>query len=119
MNSYNVHLIERNISRYGKVYTFFRSVKNKFGEETSETAEIHRLRGIYHNSRGGYSAVKISEETAVREKRQPMILCMFSDTDKLREGDSVSFGGRTYRITAIDDVEVQGEVAEISLEAIV
>lgn len=119
MNNFNIHLIERNIAQYGKTYSFCRAVKNKFGEDTAETVDIHRLRGIYHNSKGGYSAVKSSDETAVRAKKLPMLLCLFSDTDKLRQGDITVFGGKKYRITAIDDIDEQGEIAEISLEVTV
>lgn len=119
MNCFNIHLVKRNIARFGRSFSFCRAVKNNFGENTSETVAIHRLRGIFHNSRGGYSALKVSEETAVREKKQPMIICLFSDTDKLLIGDIVGIGGRQYKLTAIDDIDSQGELAEISLEMIV
>ena len=118
MTEFNVHLINRNIGRYGKNFVFRRPIKNQLGEDTSQTVDIHRLRGIFHNARGGYSAVKASEETRIREKPAPMIICLFADTELLRQGDLCSIGGGLFKITAVDDIEQQGEIAEISLEAV-
>ncbi len=119
MNSFNIHTVKRNIGRYGTNITFRRPVKNRFGEDTSETVDIHRLRGIFHNTSSGWKSVSHSDETEVRKKPQPMIMTMFSDTALLRQGDLCTIGNKDFRLLAVDDVDCAGEVAEISLEAIV
>lgn len=117
---FEAYKIKRELTRSGIEYEFTREAKNEFCEPIpADSTSVGKIRCIYHEKN---SAVQITtgDTTQIRSKKLPMLLCLYGDAVSvgLQVGDEVRFGGRTYLLTGIVNVQEWGIVADISLEVV-
>lgn len=110
------------INWYGAKYSFYRNVKNEYGEPVGDSKLVQTVDGVYHASYYG-SIVELvnSDGTSVKSKINKGITCSGSANLALKQGDYVLINEVKYCITAVEPVFYSDEVVayEISLEELV
>lgn len=112
--------ISKAIKRSGCAYTFYRKSKNKFGEPTTEKSSVCTIKGLYHEE-NSFVSIVMDDTTVYRTKKQPKILCLYEDTEvtRLTLGDTININGKTFKVSAITNIQEWNIVADISLEEVV
>ena len=116
---FEAYKINRELKRSGIEYEFKRRKKNDFGEPVGEPEIVGSLRGIYHEQNSSVSVVT-GETTQTRTKKIPTILCLYEDAASLvlQVGDTVSFNGKSYKVTGVTNIQEWNIIADISLEVV-
>ena len=116
---FEAYKIKRELKRSGTDYEFKRAGKNKFGESTDELNIIGKLTGLYHEQNGSVQ-ITTGDTTQIRNKKVPMILCLYEDTASLalQIGDIVEFNARTFKVTGVVNIQEWNIVSDVSLEVI-
>ena len=116
---FEAYKLRRELKRSGIEYEFKRSGKNEFGEPSDSLEPIGQLVGLYHEQN---SRVQITtgDTTQVRTKKIPTILCLYEDTASLvlQVGDVVEFGGKTFEVTGVTNIQEWSIISDISLEVV-
>lgn len=112
--------VSQAIRRSGQKYTFYRSVKNKFGEPSQEKLMVGSINGLYHEE-NGYVSVIMDDTTRYRTKKQPRILCLFKDVNaiNLELNDILVINGKTFEVAAVTNIQEWNIIADISLMEVV
>ena len=116
---FEVYKVKRELKRSGIEYQFKRKGKNDFGEPTDELEEVGTLKGLYHEENSNIQIVT-NDTTQVRTKKIPMILCLYEDAASLslKIGDVVYFGGKTFEVTGVVNIQEWSIIADVSLEVV-
>lgn len=116
---FEAYKIRREIVRSGSKFIVFRKTRNKFGELCGDAEEIFRFCGLYHEQ-NSYVKVTVGDAGYYRNKKEPMILCIPCDAEKLRTGDKIIFeqdvNKKVYLVSAITNIQEWGIIYDISLE---
>lgn len=115
MNNYlfMVNKVQRRIDWSGEDYTFTRIVEDKYHRKQGEITIT--VKGLYHKTHS-YQTVSSTEGSVTSKKPQPMILCLYNNTDNPQLGDKVVIGGKTMFVTGVEDIQEQHKVLQVSLE---
>ena len=114
--SFQLNKIKRLISYQGRVFNFMRPTLNEFKEPTGE-GDIISIKGVYHETTG-HMVKSSTESTTIRQRPSPMVLCLWSDAEKLNHTDILILSGRIFRICEIKNLEEADIAADISLEEV-
>lgn len=116
-NKFETYKLQRELKRIGKEYVFKRAELNQFKEPTSDTKEIGKLVGLYHEQ-NSHVNVATGETTQTRTKKIPSILCLFEDANFLEIGDITKINSKTFRVTGIVNIQEWNIIADVSLEVL-
>lgn len=116
---FEVYKLKRELKRSGIKYTFNRKSENDVGEPIGKSEEVGQLVGLYHEQ-SGYVSVQANETTRYRQKKTPMILCLYEDamTLGLKVGDEITINSKTLKVTAVTNIQEWNIISDISLEAV-
>lgn len=116
-SNFLLHRLQVQLNMRGIEYVFSRQALDKFGQPLEDVQEQVKLKGIYHES-NGYIQTTGSDATITRTKKSPMILCLFADGDKIKQGDRIVINEKTYKVSGVLDVQNYHIAADISLEEV-
>ena len=116
-SNFLLHRLQVQLNMRGIEYVFSRQALDKFGQPLDDTQEEIKLKGIYHES-NGYIQTSGSDATIIRTEKSPMILCLFEDGNKIKQGDIVTIAGKTFRVSGVLNIQNYSIVADISLEEV-
>lgn len=112
------HKLKLALRKDGKEYIFKTKKKNDYGEYLDEYEEDEKvICGIYHENRG-YVSKTTNDATKINTKKQPMILCDYEASQKIKQNDEVEIEGKRYVVIEIDNISNLDIYADISLEVI-
>lgn len=115
-NSFDLHKVERLLSKYGNKFVFNQPVIDDFGEPTAEFKEVD-VTGVYHESQG-YISKSVGDGTTSRSKPTSQILTLFPNGKTLSIGDTTKFNGKSYKVTGIKNVGNIDIAFDVSLEVV-
>lgn len=117
--SFLLQRMRRQLKQSGIEYTFYKFVRDKYGQETLDEDHPVKLVGIYHETTS-YASESASEASIVFTEKSPMLLTLFQDVKEkgIQEGDQVTINEVRYKVIAILDVQNFNQIADISLEVI-
>lgn len=113
---FEAYKIKRELLRSGKDYLFKRYGVNEFGEQNETVVYQKTVRGLYHEQNSSI-AVKTSDATQIRNKKIPMILCLY-DNDNLKINDFVIINNKTFKVTGVTNIQEWNIICDISLEVV-
>ena len=118
-----VNRVQRRIEWSGEDYIFTRVVEDEYHREQGEIN--FTVKGLYHKTHS-YQTKSSNEGSVTSRKPQPMILCLYNNTntndemydivDNPKPGDKAIIGGKTLFVTGVEDIQEQHKVLQISLE---
>ena len=106
--------LKRAINTNGTEYTFKRDGMNFFNEPENGKV-IATLKGMYHETTDRINIVA-SDAAQVQTKKKPSILAHFDKAKDIAQGDYVEIKGKRYTVNGVDDFNLWGVIADISLE---
>lgn len=109
--------VVREIRTHGEQYTFERQKLDEYGEPTEEKEEVATVNGLYHTTKS-YVSKAVGDATTTHSKGQPMILAIFSETEKIREQDIVTVKGKPYQVIGRTNVGEYSILNDISLKEV-
>ncbi len=117
--SFEAYKLKRELKRSGTDYEFERATKNEFGEPINEYTVVGKLTGLYHEQNGNIH-ISTGETTQSRNKKTPMILCLYEDTARLilQVGDIVKINNKIFKVTGITNIQEWNIISDISLEVV-
>lgn len=112
--------LKRHIDWSGQELTFYRSVKNEYGELTDEIEQEFSMKALYHDG-GGYGGmvnIEILERDGGRTftRMKPMVMCLYEDGIDIQTDDWIIISENRYRVVDKLDIKNLNVVFEISLE---
>ena len=116
-SNFLLHRLQVQLNMRGIEYVFSRQALDKFGQPLDDTQEEIKLKGIYHES-NGYIKSTGSDATIIRTEKSPMILCLFEDGNKIKQGDMITIAEKTFRVSGVLNIQNYSIVADISLEEV-
>lgn len=114
---FEAYKICRELKKVGKEYEFKRAELNNFKEPTENQLFAGKLLGLYHEQ-NGYVSVSTGETTQVRNKKIPMILCLYKDAKFLKMDDIVKINSKTFKVTGVVNIQEWNIIADVSLEVV-
>ena len=114
---FEAYKVRRELKKVGKEFEFKRAKLNDFKEPTKDSEVAGKLRGLYHEQNSSVS-ISTGDTTQTRNKKIPMILCLYEDAAFLKIGDIVKFNSKTLKVTGVINVQERNIVADVSLEVI-
>ena len=120
-NKFECYKLKKQIEKSGIIAECHRSGKNDFGEPDDTQEEIIGLvKGIYHEV-NSYVQVNTGETTQYRNKKEPMILCLFDDVKSLNLicGDIILLNNKRFTVSKVTNICEWNIVCDISIEEIV
>lgn len=108
--------VRRLINTQGTEFTFKVWGVNSFGEP-EEVVDTITFKGVYHETTS-YLQKTSTEDTTIRQKFYPMIVCLWSDAKRLSHKNTLDYNGRVYTIGEIKNVSEANIVGEVSLEEV-
>lgn len=109
--------VKREIETHGNSYVFYRETLNKEGEPTKDVKQVITVRGLFHVS-GGYVSRETISATERREKRKPMLLCLWEETKEIKNKDFVMVNGQKFIVVNKRNVNEYNIVSDLSLEVV-
>ena len=116
-SNFLLHRLQVQLNMRGIEYVFSRQALDKFGQPLDDTQEEIKLKGIYHES-NGYIQTLGSDATIITTEKSPMILCLFEDGNKIKQGDMITIAEKTFRVSGVLNIQNYSIVADISLEEV-
>lgn len=117
LKKYEQNKVKREIKTHGSDYSFYRTGKDGYGEQTEEKALVCELRGLFHTT-SGYRTKNVSDGNVTHSKAQPMLLCVYDDAEQVQIGDVVTMNQNNYIVTAKTNICEENILADISLELV-
>lgn len=118
-SKFEAYKVNREITRSGGSYEFFRSWKNEFNEpsEDIEPRDLGTLRALYHEENSNVQ-FQNGENVITRTKKIPMLLCLYESwlSLELEVGDFTFINGKKFVITGCVNVQEWSIIADVSLE---
>lgn len=115
--AFELHKVEQEIKVHGEDYTVNRDKLDEYGEATGDSEKVCDIRGLFHISKGFVSR-STGDATTTHATGNPMLLCLFSETEHIQSGDWLELNGARYNITDVTNVSEQNIVADMSLERV-
>ena len=112
-----MHKVEREIKMHGDTFEIHRDILDDYGEVTGNSEKVCETRGLFHISKGFVSR-STTDSTTTHATGNPMLLCLFSETEQVRSGDWLELNGARYNITDVSNVSEQNIVVNMSLERV-
>lgn len=112
-----LHKIEREINTHGTEYEIMRNILDSRGERTEKIEKVISINGIFHIS-GGYVSRETTLATDKRSVRQPMLLCLWKDIEKVRNRDFFILNDQNFSIVNKRNINEQNIVCDLSLEVV-
>lgn len=112
---FEAYKIRRELNKSGKEYYFERAKLNDFKEPIEDSLFIGKLLGLYHEQ-NSYVGITTGDTTQTRNKKVPMILCLYEDANFLKIDDIVKINSKTFKVTGIINIQEWNLIADISLE---
>lgn len=109
--------IKREIETHGKPYTVYRNILNEDGEPTGDVEQITILCGLFHIT-GGYVSRETYTGTETRTSRSPMLLCLWDDSETVKNKDFVIINDQRFNIINKRNVNEYKIVCDMSLEVV-
>ena len=116
-SNFLLHRLQVQLNMRGIEYVFGRQALDKFGQPSDDTEEQIKLKGIYHES-NSYIQTTGSDATIIRTEKSPMILCLFEDGNKVKQGDIITIEGKMFKVSGVLNIQNYSIVADISLEEV-
>ena len=116
-SNFLLHRLQVQLNMRGIEYVFSRQALDKFGQPLDDTQEEIKLKGIYHES-NGYIQTSGSDATIIRTEKSPMILCLFEDGNKIKQGDMITIAEKSFRVSGVLNIQNYSTVSDISLEEV-
>ena len=116
-SNFLLHRLQVQLNMRGIEYVFSRQALDKFGQPIEGDDDENAIVGIYHES-NSYIQMTGGNATVIRTRKSPMILCLFTDGDKIKQGDRVVINGKTYKVSGVLDIQNYHVAADISLEEV-
>lgn len=113
-----LHRLSQQIAWQGKRYTFYRRQVNEFNEQSTEPAKLSDIKGLFHNGSSNHVVVNTTDNGQVIEKNTPYIMTTWGQGKMLQLNDEVTINEKTYRVTAVANINEYSLIAEVSLEVI-
>lgn len=112
--SFQLNKVRRFINTQGQSFEFKRQGTNSFGEPNGQTISVI-IKGVYHETTSFMSKSSMDAAT-IRTKPSPMILCSWTEAQKILMTDTLFFNGKSYTVGGVKDIAESGIVGDISLE---
>lgn len=109
--------LRREIKKVGKEYEFKRAKTNEYKEPTEEKEVIAKISGLYHEQNSKIS-ITTGETTQTRNKKIPMILCLYEEAKPLKVGDVVEINSKKFNVTGVVNIQEWNIISDISLEVV-
>lgn len=109
--------LRREIKKVGKEYEFKRAKKNEYKEPTEEKEVVAKISGLYHEQNSKIS-ITTGETTQTRNKKIPMILCLYEEAKPLKVGDVVEINSKKFNVTGVVNIQEWNIISDISLEVV-
>ena len=109
--------LRREIKKVGKEYEFKRANKNEYKEPTKEKEVVAKISGLYHEQNSNIS-ITTGETTQTRNKKIPMILCLYEEAKPLKVGDTVEINSKKFNVTGVVNIQEWNIISDISLEVV-
>lgn len=109
--------LRREIKKVGKEYEFKRAKKNEYKEPTEEKEVVAKISGLYHEQNSKIS-ITTGETTQTRNKKIPMILCLYEEAKLLKAGDVVEINSKKFNVTGVVNIQEWNIISDISLEVV-
>lgn len=116
-SNFLLHRLQVQLNMRGIEYVFSRQASDKFGQPLDDVKEQIKLNGIYHES-NSYIQTTGSDATVIRTEKSPMILCLFEDGNKVKQGDVITIEGKMFKVSGVLNIQNYSIVADISLEEV-
>lgn len=116
-SNFLLHRLQVQLNMRGIEYVFSRQALDKFGQPIEGDNDENVIVGIYHES-NSYIQMTGGNATVIRTRKSPMILCLFADGDKIKQGDRIVINEKTYKVSGVLDVQNYHIAADISLEEV-
>lgn len=118
-----LHRLIQSINWRGAVYTFKRSGRNEYGEETDIFQPIAQLKGIFHDGSSGHLSIILQNGGMISDKNAagrnaPSILTHWGNAEKLKLDDIVELNNEVFRVSGINNLGQMNIACEISLEVV-
>lgn len=108
--------IKRLLKTSGMTYTFTSIRTDEYNQPTAEGGENISILGVYHEQ-NSFISVTSSDAASIQRKKSPMILTLLDESvKKLKQGDVISIGEYSYKVSGISDIQNYGVAADIYLE---
>lgn len=111
---FELHKVKREIQRHGEYYTFYRKLKNEFGEPVGEEVEVKVLKGLYHEEIG-FIKFSTDEGANIKKKPESQILCIIKyeeegeEPDDSEDGETINSILKVFPDVTDSDVKVPSE----------
>lgn len=120
---FEAYKLKRELIRSGIKVVLRRPKLNQFKEPSNEYEHVGKLVGLYHELSGsvaGYVKITTSDTTQIRSKKDPMLLCLYEDVErlKLRIGDQIRINAKTFKVTGVVNIQEWNIIADVSLEVV-
>lgn len=114
---FETYKLKRELLRSGSIYEFKRPIVDDFGQKKNNEFEatIYKVAGLYHEQ-NGYVSLTTNEGSETRQKKMPMLLCLYDEASVLKKNDIVIINGKIYRVNDIKNIQEWSILADISLE---
>lgn len=113
--------LRRELRREGTVWNAARKPVNDYGEPTGIPVIYGNITALYHEENSSVELVQL-DTTIVRTEKTPMLLCLFSDYERLspQVGDifTCAENGKRYTFNGAVDIMNWGIAADITLEVV-
>ena len=116
-SNFLLHRLQVQLNMRGIEYVFSRQALDKFGQPIEGDDDENAIVGIYHES-NSYIQMTGGNATVIRTRKSPMILCLFTDGDKIKQGDRIVINEKTYKVSGVLDIQNYHVAADISLEEV-
>jgi len=116
-SNFLLHHLQVQLNMRGIEYVFSRQALDKFGQPIEGDDDENVIVGIYHES-NSYIQTTGGNATVIRTRKSPMILCLFTDGDKIKQGDRIVINEKTYKVSGVLDIQNYHIAADISLEEV-
>ena len=114
--NFEKHKLNVLLKRQGEKFIFEVKSKNEFGED-DDNSSSYEVKGIYHES-SSFVERTTSDAAQIRKKKQPMILCSYSDYDKIVIGSKLKIDDKEYEVVEKNDISLMNVYCDVSLELI-
>lgn len=112
---FEAYKVKREIKRSGLDYDVYRNKVNEFKEKTGEVEKVVTFGGLYHEQS---ETIKITgaDGTSYRNKKIPMILCLFDDVTLIKSGDIITINNKVFTVQGVSNINEWNIISDISLQ---
>lgn len=110
--------LETELNFRGIEYTFQEIKLNEFNEP-HEICDVVKVKCIYHENKSNTYMNSLTKESGeVWEHFNPMLMCRYEDSKKIKVGYLLCHGSKYFKVIAKNDVQNYGIICDMSLEQV-